>query len=290
MDFKNTKKCKSCGADIPSTASYCDICGAPASRDVERQIKAREKSRARYRRNTGKKGWQSFFAKIGIVVTAIFIISFIGSAIRNRIEYKRYLEEEERRDLSGWEETVTPEEYEKLKIGMSYEEARDVIGGEGKLIRESKTGITYAWPGEYYMDKNHGMLDLDFYKDNYGSGKDKAPELSTIEENEILDGAECYETNKLVESENYSQLDAPTVNKKQVQKLEERMTYEEVCEILGGEGKLRRSRSYNYSTSKHSYKTYVWKCRRFEQDDILELEFDNDIMPYLYEHEADYIE
>lgn len=37
MDFEITKKCKSCGADIPRDASFCDICGAPVTKKAAKE-------------------------------------------------------------------------------------------------------------------------------------------------------------------------------------------------------------------------------------------------------------
>lgn len=285
MDFEITKKCKSCGADIPRDASFCDICGAPVTKKA-----AKETSEKAGDSGAGRKKSTSIFTVIGMGAVLLLAAVVIIAIVSGYIERKQYEIIESRRDLSDWDETVTAEEFEKLDIGMTYEEVKDIIGGDGKLIEDREYGTEYAWPGEYYQDKYHGVLSLYFSKNRYGDDKDEPPKVETISESEIVDGKETSETYKLINEYKASEIDTPVVTKEQAEKIEERMTYEEVCEILGSPGKMYRSSTNIYSTSKYKNTSYVWKTKNNGQDDYMDLSFDNDILAYYSDWKVKYID
>lgn len=281
------KKCNNCGAEIPRGAAYCDICGArdfivPEVKSTEeRQRKARRKSeRKQLRRKIIKK----VLAAIGIGYVILVVIALIAGYISDTQFERR----EKLRDLSGWETVVTKENFEKLEVGMSYDEIVEIVGGPGKKIEEDKYKIRYAWPGEYYVDQRHGLFTVDFYKYNYNEDKDFIP-ADSIDEDSILDGAEVYETYKLYSEGRYTEIDTPIVKKEQVEKITEGMTYEMVTEILG-EGKLYESESWRGYYGTTTYKNYIWRCKYRDRDFYFDLRFEDGVLRYYSDWRVENIE
>ena len=289
MDYQRTRKCNKCGSDIPVDAVYCDVCGEPVSRRV---AKKQEKAKARPARNTAakQKTFKDYMAMLGIgvvvAVAVIFVIGLIVGAI-SEYEYKQY---QKRIDLSDWEETVTPEEFEKIQIGMTYEEVKEAVGGDGKLIEDEKYWIEYRWPGEYYVDKYEGYVEVQFDTHTYGDLEGTPPTVESIVENEVVHGKETFETRNLINERNYSALETEYVTRTQLSKIEAGMTYEEVCEVLESEGKCYRSRCYKRESRTDTTEEYVWKCKNSGYDDYFSQTFEDGVVKELPTWKLDFID
>ena len=271
------KKCNSCGADIPNSAAYCDICGALCSKSKVVLSKEEQKERKRKKERRRK-----IRRRILLGIGGFFLFLIVISVIDTYVSMKRYEREDRLRDLSGWEVTVTPEEFEKVDIGMTYEEVRDIIGGDGKKIEDDKYRVTYSWPGEYYINRYHGLLEISFNKHHYDSDTN-VPTVDIINEDEIVDGREAYETFKIMEEFRFEELDTPIVTQEQVSKITEGMSYEKVCEILQSEGRIYESSTWMTSSNMDKITTYVWRCKHDGRDYYFELDFYDGIIKYLYE-------
>ena len=276
------KTCKNCGAEIPDNAAYCDICGALCSKRLEVKAPA-EQRRTEKKREKRKKTAERILLVLGICF-GVFIIIAVSA---NYISMKKYEMREKARDLTGWETTISPEAFEKLDVGMTYEEIVGIVGGEGKRVENSKYVTSYMWPGEYYANREFCYVTVDFYNDgDAGSGPLRA---DYIEEKDLLDGAETYDTYMKTYDFEYDGIDAPVVTKKQVSGISEGMSYEKVCEVLG-EGKLCRSSTVIDAYGTDRYETYVWRCRSSGDDFYYELRFENGILKYYSDWMMDYID
>ena len=291
------KTCKKCGAEIPESAAYCDICGAPCSKRLRvREISGSGESakgkaagdKAKSAKNRERR--RVILRRILLAFGIVFGLLVVFAVVSERISDIRYEKRQQRHDLTGWETMITPEAYEQIDIGMTYEEVRDIVGGEGKKTEEDEYAVTYAWPGEYYMDQYKGLVSVEFRKDRYSDDGTSAPSVDMIEEDSVVNGREIYETDRKIEAQRYSDLDTPVVTKAQVGQLSEGMSYEQVCEIFGGEGELHRSTTWKYETRTTEYKEYVWKCKYGGRDDYFDQRFENGILKDLYEWKADYID
>ena len=273
------KKCNNCGAEIPRSAAYCDICGArniivpEVKTTEERQSEARKKSKRKYE---GKRIVKKVVGTIAIGFLILLNISIIVGVIDNY----RYERREKLRDLSGWNTVVSKEDFEKIDVGMSYDEIVEIVGGPGKKIENDKYSIVYAWPGEDYVDPYHGLFTVDFYKYNYDEKKGYIP-AESIREMDMLLGEETYGAYKLYKEDRYSEIDTSFVTKEQVEKITEGMNYEQVCEILG-EGKLYESESRVTDYYTVSHKNYLWRCkyRDLDFDFYFDLRFEDGILKY----------
>ena len=161
------------------------------------------------------------------------------------------------------EARISPEEFEKIELGMTLDEVEEIIGGKGRKMYESDYSIEYGWPGEYYVDEPFDYrLDATFRKE------DKT--LFSIEEDDIVFGEKAREFDDIQKDQDYSKLDVPVVRKKQLKRLEEGMSYSEVASILGGNGvQISERRDINSRGSEPNRETevsihasYVWKCIR----------------------------
>lgn len=180
----------------------------------------------------------------------------------------KWLEKENERiteenSLADVEATITPEEFEKIKIDMTLEEVEKIIGGKGKVMYESEYSIEYGWPGEYYEgDPFDYRMDATFRKE------DKT--LSSIDENNVVFGEQARKCDEILDKRDYAALNAPVVKKKQLKRLEEGMSYSEVASILGGDGVQTSESRYIHSKGSKGYReadesvhsSYVWKCIR----------------------------
>lgn len=287
MNSQRMIKCKNCGAEIPWDAVYCDICGELVSK---RKAKEQEKAEAPKSRFGRPKTFKEFMMLAGMSLLMMIAILFVIGIISGYVSELKYREYEKRRDLSGWEVTAAPEEFEKLKLGMSYDEAKEIIGGEGKLIEDEKYWITYRWPGEYYVNRHFGYLELQFDKNVYGDNKGEAPMLSQIDEREIVDGAEAQETYKVIEGGNYTDLDTEYVTRAQLEKIRAGMNYEQVCEAIGTEGKHYRSSTWVRRNRTDKRDEYVWKCKEGDWDDYYSQSFEDGIVKEISDWKLDYID
>lgn len=165
-------------------------------------------------------------------------------------------EEEFDRDLTGWETIITPEEYRQIEIGMTYEEVRNIVGGEGKVVDKNTNSIDYAWPGEHYWDKYYGLVEIRFETD---LGED-TPTARIIRESEVVDGEECYDTWQKIDQGKYSELETPVTSERQEAKLHGGMSYGQVCAVMRGEGVLYGSGRGIYDIAKRKkVQQYVWR-------------------------------
>ena len=57
--------------------------------------------------------------------------------------------------------TITMDEYNQIKTGMSYDEVCDIIGGEGELVSEAGGAAVYTWEGKGAPGANAA---ISFYK------------------------------------------------------------------------------------------------------------------------------
>lgn len=283
MENEKMRKCTKCGADIPMDALYCDVCGAPVvipqiPDEVKKDVPNPKERRRQY---------LQIFAMCAVFVIAFSICIALFRGYHNRIKYEL---REKREDVTGWEVKVSAEELEKIKIGMSYEEVKEIVGGDGKLIESNEFWISYRWPGEYQIDRYRGYMELSFAKYNYEAGKEEEPELETIIEYDVANGKEISETHRIMERMDYSKLSDTIISKNQFAKIENGMTYEQVCELLGAEGRMFRSYSYTYTNRKDSYEEYVWRCKNNGDDRHVEQPFEDGVVKETQEWRLKYID
>ena len=288
-------KCKNCGAELPDNSKYCDICGEICEQWVAQEDRKNKKEESRRALGTAKKGCRL----IAIVIAGVFALLLVISAITvtiERVEYK--LDEKNHfydRDLTGWKTVASPEVLEKIDIGMTYEEVRDIVGGEGKLTEEdlypNSYYCTYSWPGEYYAGDYHGRLDVRFSSYSHdGDPKAITPTANHILEDGIVDGEEIHGTQEIHEAYDWEKLDTVLVKKKQFKKISEGMNYEQVCEIFGGPGKLARSSLSIFENETYTSKEYYWKAKCGDMYTYVYLDFDDGIIKYLSEWQEEHID
>ena len=225
-----------------------------------------------------------------IVLIVVFGMIMTGiSSITENNDNNDYLLD---RDLTGWEIVATPDVLEKIDINMTYEEVRDIIGGDGKLTYEKSNYQTYSWPGEYYHSKYGSYfcrLDVDFWTDT-DEGDHNEPKVGMIKEMEIIEGKEASETREIYSSLEWERLDTVIVSKEQVLKLSEGMDYNQVCELLGGPGKVGESNTTIKDYGTFTTKQYYWRAKHNEYDTYIYISFNNGIVKYLYDGQAEYID
>ena len=195
----------------------------------------------------------------------------------------KWLEQDSKRiteenSLADVEATITPEEFEKIKIDMTLDQVEKIIGGKGKVMYESENLIEYGWPGEYYENEPFDFrLDATFRKE------DKT--LSSIDESNVVFGKQARKYGNILKKQDYAALDAPIVKKNQTNRLEKGMSYSEVASILGGDGVQTSESRYIHSKGSKGYREvdesvhemYVWKCIRKKDGEewIVPLSFEN---------------
>lgn len=69
--------------------------------------------------------------KVNMIISAVSIVIIIVCAIVIL-------------NLGGGS-TITMDEYNQIKNGMSYDEVCDIIGGEGELVSEAGDAAVYTW-------------------------------------------------------------------------------------------------------------------------------------------------
>ena len=283
MEVTKTKKCGNCGAEIPITAAYCDVCGERFS--MVREAKTKEEKKL----STQKKERRLRIVKrILTTLVVAFMILFTLSLIMGKLNTMRFERREKLRDLSKWETVVSKSDFEKIDVGMTYDEIVEIVGGPGKKVEDDKYRIAYMWPGEYYIDSFQGCFEVEFSKYDLEKKKNETP-ASMIRERGMIDGAETFEMYKAVRDGRFAEIDTEIVTKSQVEKISEGMSYEKVCEILG-DGKLFESESWVNSYDSTNYKTYVWRCTYQEEDFCFQLRFENGILKYLSEWMVNYVD
>ena len=287
MDNENMKKCENCGAFVPRDAVYCDVCGEVVSK---RRAKKQEKAEAPKGKFGRPKTFKEFLMLAGMSLLMMVAILFVIGIIAGVVDEAKYKEYERKRDLSDWEETITPEEFEKLEMGMTYDEVKEVIGGEGKMIEKEKYWHTYRWPGEYYVDRYSGYVELRFDTNTYGTNKGKPPMLEEIDEREVVHGEETHDTYKKIEEGKYSAIDTEYVTRAQLEKIEQGMNYEQVCEAIGTEGRHYRSSTWIRTNRTDKRDEYVWKCKEGDWDNYYSQSFEDGIVKELSSWKLEYID
>lgn len=192
-------------------------------------------------------------------------------------------EEEFDRDLTGWETIITPEEYRQIEIGMTYEEVRNIVGGEGKVVDKNTNSIDYAWPGEYYLNKYCGLVEIRFRADL----DEDTPTADIIRESEVVDGEECYDTRQKIDQGKCSELETPVTSERQAAKIHGGMSYGQVCAVMKGEGVLYGSERGTYDIEKRiRNQQYVWRQMRGDPGhrwiSYVSVEFENGVSVRVY--------
>ena len=266
--IKGGKRCKNCGAQLPGNASYCDVCGTPCSDTIPVEKHAKKVHNKAVRKKATK-GCLIFFAVAFVLLLGVSFIAFQFHELRN--EY--YGEG----DPSTWENYVSAEQFEKIKFGMTYEEVSEILG-EGVLEASYDGGdyLIYFWPGENRMDgeRYSDTLKADL-EITYTNG-----EMSGLEERNIVRGEEVKAA-----FEAGTDIDAPLVTKSMTHKLEEDMSFDTVCHLLGGKGVLIEERHICYGSTVYSYETYAWRCTDNGIPNIFEVEFTDGKVYYFYNGE-----
>lgn len=265
-----TIKCSNCGAKLVEGAKFCDICGHPCA-SPEQQAFIRKTERARKRR---------------IIIAVCIVLLLIGGVFGANIFFKSYTNRLiSEGSLSDVKATVSVEEYEKIKLRMTQDEVEKIIGGKGKVTRENDFKIEYSWPGEYYVDGMYSgfCLSAEFDKE---TGL-----LDEIEEDNIVLGESSRKYYDLIINGEASKLDAPTVTKKQLKRLEKGMSPAKVASILGGEGvktsQTTTTRTYLGDDPSEVTTTvitnYTWKCILTKDDSVMtaDLTFFDDELEFL---------
>ena len=237
MTDKETIRCRICGQELPADAAFCDRCGAP----VPAKKKAVQHEEAPAGRGSRKKA--VIAAAVIIIAAAAVIIVSAAVHIKDRNDDRDYESSEDR--VFSMSSRITPEMYEQLEFGMTYDEVVGLFGEEGT---EEYHDRRYVWPGEYF-DAEAGSsyyysqprVTLEF-SDN--------KRLIEIKEYKVLDGREIYE------AEQEGRTSHVSVNEDILASMRNRMSYSEIAGILGAEGVLKESES---DRSGYQMKEYEWK-------------------------------
>lgn len=230
---KKMFRCAKCGALLPYGAKFCDVCGEAC--DSVEHIKFERRKRM-----------------IPVLIVSALLALFLFYRIYILIAGTKAVEDT---SLTEVEDTITPDEYNSIELGMNLEQVEDIIGCKGKEIYDS----SYNWPGEYYDPED----PWDFYAQmRFNEGK-----LTEKKEYDILDGEEISKVREIAEKDP-GKLDAPFVTARQLKQLEEGMPYEEVISILGGEGQLFSSESQDWTVYGYEEgpKAYVYRCKTGGRD------------------------
>ncbi len=233
MTEKITVKCKKCGHELPPDAQFCDNCGE--------RVAPVKKEQPAPKAAAGREHAKAIAAAAGVLAVLLLITAFVF--ISNRIGPDRDEDGTEtvEEQLAKMSSRVTPELYEQLDFGMSYDEVRDLIGEEGTMRYEGR----YIWPGEYFDDADYvydaPRIELEF---------SDSMKLIGIREYDVLLGKEIYEAKKEGRESRVS------VNGETFASMRNRMSYREIADILGAEGVLQQAES---DKSGFDMKTYEWK-------------------------------
>lgn len=216
--------CKNCGAEIPASAKFCDVCGTPVIREVGTRVK-KEKVRV---------NWKLLIPILGLISLLIVGPLMISHSIQKENEQKT------EKTVSA---RVTPEQFNEIEIGMDYGEVKNIVGSEGVKSYHDSRVVEFTWPGEY-----HGKLDATDPKLRVSFNKSTGL-AETIEEVNILDGKEIYENEK-------SNKEAVTkLTRQELGTIPGEASYETICEMLGCDGVL----TYSMSSNEGTYKIYEWR-------------------------------
>ena len=233
MTEKTTVKCKKCGNELPPGAQFCDNCGERVA-PVKKEQPATKPA-------AGREHAKAIAAAAGVFAVLLLITAFVF--VSNRTGSAREADETETTEeqLAKMSSRVTPELYEQLDFGMSYDEVKDIIGEEGTMRYEGR----YVWPGEYFDDATYvydaPRIELEF---------SDSMKLIGIKEHDVLLGKEIFEAKK------EGRESRVTVNEDTLAAMRNRMSYREIADILGAEGVLTEAES---DKSGYDKRTYEWK-------------------------------
>ena len=257
-------KCTHCGAELPVGVKFCDICGQPVKRLTYEE---RAELDSAYRARTKKRA-------IIAVCTAALVICFALFMIwKNFIHMKSIQYDPNLYDMTV---NVSAKEFNKLEIGMTYDRVCKIVGGEGAKYSEfgnlSYGTVTYIWPGEYLSGDTDASVEISF--------NNKSKRASWISEKNIADGKEVNES---ATGRRVAVIQKPI---SEISPLEEGMTYDEIVEILGCEGKLHYSicvvdSSYERNTTKY----YTWEVPPDENGFVsspIQIYFTDDVADSIY--------
>lgn len=195
-------------------------------------------------------------SKAGYII--LFVILYVIVAIlmiKTELSWGSHIDNEV--NLDEMTVRVSAEDYEKLRIGMTYSEVCEIVGGEGELktqFGDMNYGLMYyVWPGKFH-DKSVMRSEL---KVAFGRDSGRA---EIIRESNLLHGKEIYKNikeNKKAEVKKAATEIASAIKKE--------MSYEEVVKIIGAEGILESSESsIDIDSGRGEEKKYVWDCMENE--------------------------
>ena len=247
-------KCKHCGANLPSDAKFCDICGTP----IKRQSFAEKESiNAKKRKQSAK------MQKIGLLAAAAGVVLLIVTLWY--LFYPKVIQFDP--NLYNMKVKVSEEELEQIEIGMTYDEICDIVGGRGKLEEIFGGAIngakTYAWAGEA-MDKQFLYSSLQVSFDNRTKKADWIKARSIKNSDKIYTGYDTSTAGKTI----IEDVKNPPIK--------DGMTYEEVVKALGREGLLLETDVIKDLMKDDVYEEHRhWYLQTKEVDDLDWEDFDN---------------
>lgn len=252
-------KCKKCGAEIPSNAKYCDICGAKVVRQTYRQ-RAAEDSRAREKARKKQRLTRVVIAAAAVIAVCAFWRIIVPVDIHR--DPNLYLRGNR----------VTAEEYGKLSEGMTYKQVRKIIG-RGALKTSLGTrsiGATYyVWPGEYIDRKLQFEASVTVDIDH------STKKVAKITEQNVIDGEEIHANltsgRKAMTERTEDELDSG---------IKKGMSYGQVAGFLGIDGLLCESSSDSDGEFTRVYEWYYYNWIGDKAE--IHISFKNGKADYIY--------
>jgi len=105
--------------------------------------------------------------KSALVILAVLAAVLILAVTRHRETAERQEPPVERRALPVFSEqsvgsAATLAEYNRIHVGMSYDEVREIIGAQGTEMSRNRTGgittVMYSWPGAGIVGANMNAI------------------------------------------------------------------------------------------------------------------------------------
>jgi type II secretory pathway pseudopilin PulG len=163
--------CSECGHEVSDKAASCPNCGAPIEQDGDS-----------YEGNENKQGLNPKTKAIIAVVAALVMVGWVGSSFLEELashresqlqveDFSKQLQEARKEaGLAGnpleelETDVVTKAEYDRLTPGISYSEARSIIGASGEeLSRVEIPGapvtVVYSWQNKDGSNMNATFQD-----------------------------------------------------------------------------------------------------------------------------------
>lgn len=240
-------KCRNCGANLPANAKFCDACGEPV---VRQSFAEKERRNAKKRKETEKK------QKIGIIAAAVGILLLLALVwyffFPKMIHFNP--------NLNNMSVKVSEEEFEKIEIGMTYDEVCEIVGGKGKLYELFGRGIDgntyYAWPGDANKKNSfHSHMTVSF--------NNRTKKADWIDADNIKDVDKIYKGDQL-----WDYAGETIVDDVENPPIKNGMTYEEVVKALGREGVLIETSYVKDNIYDDKYQQqYYWGLYQYDKDD-----------------------